>query len=95
MAALFEIRENILRFYRRYENFITPAFRFLVILLAMIYINGKIGYRKTLTGVLPVMIISLISTLLPGNAVAAVMGLVILVLIFLLQRMELSKAKAA
>ncbi len=84
MTGLLEFRDTIINIYRRYEGIINLVVKFLLVLLAMTYINGKIGYEDKLTSVLPVLIISLICTLLPGTAIVALLALVIVVHLYAL-----------
>lgn len=84
MPAILELRTNIINGYRRYENIVRPAYRFLVALLAMADINGRIGYAESLTGILPVLLVALLSSLLPGGAIIAILAIVILIHLYAL-----------
>lgn len=84
MPALLELRENIINLYRRGENIIRPVYRFLAALLAMADINGRIGYEENLTGFVPVLLVALLSSLLPGGAIVAILAVVILVHLYAL-----------
>lgn len=84
MPALLEFRENIINLYRRFENVIRPVYRFIAALLAMADINGRIGYEENLTGILPVLLIALLSSLLPGGAIIAILAIVILLHLYAL-----------
>ena len=78
MTTLLELREKALLAYAQYERYINMAARFLVTLLALVVINGQIGYQKTLSGVLPTVIIALLGTVCPPNLMVVIFGLVIL-----------------
>ena len=45
MNNLLEIRDRIISVYTQYENFLVPAFRFLVSYLSLLYISSRIGYQ--------------------------------------------------
>lgn len=84
MPALLELRNNIINLYRRGESIIRPVYRFLAALLAMADINGRIGYEDNLTGILPVLLVALLSSLLPGGAIIAILAIVILLHLYAL-----------
>ncbi len=76
MAYLLEIRAGIISAYRKYENYIVPAFRFLVVFAAMRILCARIGYSRNLSGLLPSLIVSLVCTLMPAGGAAVILGLV-------------------
>jgi hypothetical protein len=78
MTTLLEIREDIKNIYGRFSAFILPAVKFLLALTALLMINSSIGYNKTLAGMIPSLILALLSALMPVNAICAVMAVVIL-----------------
>lgn len=78
MPAILEIRENIIRLYRQYEYIIRPAYKFLMALLAMVDISGRIGYNESLTGALPTLLVALIASVTPGGVTVAILAVVIL-----------------
>ena len=84
MAALFEIREKIITACRQYESLLMTAVRFLAVLLATMYINGRIGYMDTLTSPLLMLIIALIGTLIPGNVTVAILAVIVLLHLYTL-----------
>ena len=82
MEQLLEIRDRVLSIYSQYEPYLSRVIRFIICLLCVVCINGRIGYEESLTGVLPAVLIALICTLLPGNAAAVVLALVIVIHLF-------------
>ena len=84
MTTLLEIREKILSVYKQYEGIATILFRFLTVLLALRYINDRIGYRDVLTSGLLSVIIALMGTILPYSAVAGILALLIIVHLYTL-----------
>lgn len=84
MTTLLELREKVISIYSQYENYINLAVRFLIALLALVYINSMTGYQETLAGIMPTFILALIATLLPANLVVILLGLIILVHLYAL-----------
>lgn len=82
MNNLLEIRDRIISVYTQYENFIVPAFRFLIAFFSLQYISSRIGYQEVLSGVLPSLILALICTLVPSGAAAVIIGLVMIIQLF-------------
>ena len=76
MTYLLEIRARIITLVRQFENYIVPVYRFLIVLVAMRVMSGKIGYNKDLSGMLLTLIVALVCTLLPSGAGAVILGLV-------------------
>ena len=46
MSSLLEIRENIRNFYSRNEVYLQPLFKFLLALVALLMINGNLGFMS-------------------------------------------------
>ena len=65
MSNLLEIRENIKRIYAKYEMYITPAFKFVLTLTALLMINSKLGYMSLLSNVFVVLMASVACAVLP------------------------------
>lgn len=84
MTTLLELRERGISIYSQYENSINLAVRFLMALLALVYINSMTGYQDTLAGFMPTFILALISALIPANLVVILLGLIILVHLYAL-----------
>lgn len=84
MTTLLEIRQIIISIYSQYETYIELGLKFLVILLCMLSINSLVGYQDTLAGTVPTLIITLVCTLIPSNAIAFILALVILVHLYTL-----------
>ena len=84
MEQLLEIRDMILSVYSQYEQYLSRLIRFVVCLLALLSINGRVGYQESLTGFLPTVLIALICALLPGNGAAALLAVIIVIHLFAL-----------
>lgn len=84
MNTLLAFRDRAISTYRQYTSIFTMAFRFLAMLLALVYINGKIGYQETLSGPLVTLLLSLAGALVPSGVATAVLAAVILAQLYAL-----------
>ncbi|MDE6912390.1 MAG: hypothetical protein K2P35_01665 [Lachnospiraceae bacterium] len=78
MTGLLVFREQLKKFYSKYEVYITPASKFLLALIALLVINGSIGYMSELKSFAVVMVLSLMCSFLPTNFIIMVAALVTL-----------------
>lgn len=69
MTALFELREKVIRFYNRFENYLVPVLRFMLGLGVFMLINSRIGYMKKLDTPLVCATLALICCILSLNAI--------------------------
>lgn len=77
MNALFVFKQNIARFYTRFESFIVPVLKFFAMLFALIFINNSVGFMTKLKNPAIVLILSLVCSFLPANVIVLLAGLVI------------------
>lgn len=75
MSNLLEIRENIKRIYGKYEMYITPVFKFLLTLIAIIMVNSELGYMNLLNNVFIVLIAAVACAVLPWGCTLVVSAL--------------------
>lgn len=78
MTNLLVVREQLKKFYSKYELYITPALKFLLALVSILTINGAIGYMGRLKNIAIVLILSLTCSFLPMNFIIVVTALVTL-----------------
>lgn len=78
MTNLLVVREQLKKFYSKYELYITPALKFLLALVSILTINGAIGYMGRLKNIAIVLILSLTCSFLPMNFIIVVAALVTL-----------------
>lgn len=78
MTNLLVVREQLKKFYSKYELYITPALKFLLALVSILTINGAIGYMGRLKNIAVVLILSLTCSFLPMNFIIVVAALVTL-----------------
>ncbi len=72
MTTLLVYREQLKKFYSKYELYITPVMKFLLALLTLIMINNSIGYMGELKRFTVVMVLSLMCSFLPMNFIVFV-----------------------
>lgn len=69
MTGLLEIRERLKMLYSRYEVFILPVVKFLLALIVLNTLNGKLGYMTKLDNIAIVLIVSLMCSFLPTGCI--------------------------
>ena len=67
MTNLLVLREQLKKFYGKYEIYITPVCKFLVAFISFIMINQTIGYMSALNSIAVVLILALLCSFLPMN----------------------------
>ena len=67
MTNLLVLREQLKRFYGKYEIYITPVCKFLLAFVSFTMINETIGYMSTLNSFAVVLILALLCSFLPMN----------------------------
>lgn len=70
MTALLELRENLKKIYSRNEAFILPVIKFLLSVIVLSIINGKMGYMTKLDNMAIVLSVSLLCSFLPTGFMA-------------------------
>ena len=67
MTNLLVFREQLRKFYSKYELYLTPVFKFLLALVTLIMINSSIGYMSELKKSAVVLVLALMCSFLPMN----------------------------
>lgn len=67
MTNLLVLREQMKKFYSRYETYITPTLKFLLAFVSLSMINSAIGYMGALNNIAIVLILALMCSFLPMN----------------------------
>ena len=78
MTNLLVFREQLKKFYSKYELYITPLCKFLLALVSLLVINSRIGYMSTLKNAAVVLILALLSSFLPINLTIVIAAVVTL-----------------
>jgi len=77
MTNLLVIKEQLIKIYARFEAYITPALKFLTMLLTLIIINSSVGFMNKLKNPAIVLIVALLSSFLPLNVMILLAALFI------------------
>jgi len=77
MESLLVVKQQLTRFYTRYEAFIVPVLRFLAMLFALIFIGSSVGFMTKLKNPAIILILSLLCSFLPANVIVLLAGFVI------------------
>ncbi len=72
MTTLLEFKQYVIKFYSRYETYLTYVWKFLLALISIMLINSKLGYMDALTNGAIVMMASLLCAILPPNFIVLV-----------------------
>jgi len=78
MTNLLVFREQLKKFYSKYELYLTPTFKFLLALVTLIMINSSIGYMSELKKFSVVLVLALMCSFLPMNFIVFLAALVTL-----------------
>lgn len=78
MTNLLVLREQLKKFYGKYEIYITPISKFLLALISLLLINQRIGYMSSLNNIAIVLVLSLLCSFLPKNMTVIVVAAVTL-----------------
>ena len=77
METLLIVKQQLARFYTRFEAFIVPVLKFLAMLFALLFIASSVGFMSKLKNPAIVLILSLLCSFLPANVIVLLAGLVI------------------
>ncbi len=77
MTNLLVIKEQLIKIYARFEVYITPVLKFLMMLLTLIIINSSVGFMNKLKNPAIVLIVALLSSFLPLNVMTLLAALFI------------------
>ncbi|MCR4924568.1 MAG: hypothetical protein K5931_11225 [Lachnospiraceae bacterium] len=85
MDILYSVKEEIARIYSRYESYIVPVLKFILLLVTQIFISANIGFMTKLKNPAIILVVSLLGAFLPMNA-----SVILVVLIVVAHLYELS-----
>lgn len=78
MTNLFVFKEYLKGIYGKYEIYITPMVKFLLALITLMMINGKLGYMERINSFTVVLVAALLCSFLPMNFMILISALFIL-----------------
>lgn len=70
MTGLLEIREKLKLFYSKNDAFVIPVIKFLLAFVALLTVNGQLGYMTQLDNIAIVLIVGLMCSFLPWGSIA-------------------------
>lgn len=79
MTKLLVLREQLKRFYGKYEVYITPVLKFVLAFMVFTMINQVIGYMGALNNIAIVLVLALFCSFLPLNLTVVLAAAVALV----------------
>ena len=77
MTTLLEFKQSVIKFYSKYETYLTYLWKFLLALVSILMINNKLGYMDALTNTAIVMMASLLCAILPANFIVLISAMFI------------------
>ena len=87
MTNLLVLKEKIVGIYKNFEYPILMVGKFILAILAFQYVNEKLGYFEALTGIVPVLFLSVICAVVPVSIFVLIFALVVLLHLFKLSMM--------
>lgn len=84
MTSLLVAKQYIKSFYSKYEIYLTPLLKFLLSLVCILMINGKLGYMERLSSPTIILIVALMCSFMPGNFIIIVSALFVLLHLYAL-----------
>ncbi len=72
MTNLLVLKEHLKNFYSKNEVYIIPVVKFLLAFIALLFINGKLGYMSKIDSMVVVLVVALMCSFLPMNMIIVV-----------------------
>lgn len=82
MTNLLVLKEKVVGFYKNFEYPIQIVGKFILAILAFNYINNDLGYFEALTGIVPMLFLSVICAVVPVAIFVLIFALVVLLHLF-------------
>lgn len=82
MTNLLVLKEKIVGFYKNFEYPIQVVGKFILAVLAFNYMNHELGYFEALTGIVPMLFLSVICAVVPVSVFVLIFALVVLLHLF-------------
>lgn len=84
MGSLIDIKENLKRFYGKCDSYLISLMKFAMALCAFIVINTKLGQMTRLNSIIIVLVLALICSFLPPNAIVLFGSIMIILHLYVL-----------
>ena len=79
MTKLLEIKDQLIRFYSKYETFLYPVVKFIIALALFTVINTNIGFMEKISRFPVALLLALVCAILPTSAILWIGAIVVLV----------------
>lgn len=84
MASLLVIKQYLKRLCGKYEAYITPLIKFMLSLVSILLVNGRLGYMEKINGFAIILVVSLMCSFMPMNFIIAAAAAFILLHLYAL-----------
>lgn len=84
MTGLLELKEKIKNIYGKYDIYFNPLFKFILALYVFLMVNGNIGYMEKISGTSVTLVLALLCSILPINAMIVLAGFVVVLHLYAL-----------
>ena len=82
MTQLLELRSRLVAWYQRFDIILLPLMKFTLVFISYMRLSKMFGFNNGLTGFMPVLLLSLVSSIISLNAALIVMIIYIVVLLY-------------
>lgn len=82
MMKILVFREQLRKIYSTHSAYITPALKFVLVLVAMLVINGNIGFFKALSNPAVAVFVAAVTSFLPAGIIVLLLSAVILIQLY-------------
>lgn len=77
MSGLIDFRDQVIRIFSRYEMFIIPVLKFILVLTAALMINSNVGFMRKLDNPAIALIVALLASFLPLNLTIILLAVIV------------------
>lgn len=84
MTSLLVAKQNLKKFYIKYEIYLLPVLKFLIAFICLLLINSKLGYMGRINNVAVVLVVALMCSFMPQNFIILVAAAFVLLHLYTL-----------
>ena len=78
MTKLLEMKDQLIRFYSKYENYLFPAVKFVIAFVLFATINHDLGFMAKISTWPVALVLAVVCAILPVNAIMWISSLLVL-----------------
>ena len=78
MTKLLEMKDQLIRFYSKYENYLFPAVKFVIAFVLFATINHDLGFMAKISTWPVALVLAVVCAILPVNAIIWISALLVL-----------------